>query len=101
MTTSEHVCVAASGAIRAGRGDVTDLGVRHGHDPVRAMAALHSQALECTCAYKMRLIRDGIALPEWAGLPPAGSVQADGDSYVISGGMIRSHTLHDTLTPAG
>ena len=81
---------------------VSNWGIKHGHEGVREMARLlQSQLPECTFAYKLRLIEDGIGLLEWTGQSPAGSVHDGVDSYVVPDGLIRAQTIHYTLTPGG
>lgn len=80
---------------------VSNWGVQHGHDGVREMARLlRSQLPDCTFAYKVRLIEDGIGLLEWSAQSPGGSVRDGVDSYVVRDGLIRAQTIHYTLTPA-
>jgi hypothetical protein len=81
---------------------VSNWGVKHGHEGVREMARLlRLQLPDCTFAYRIRLIEDGIGLLEWTAQSPAGSVNDGVDSYVVRDGLIQAQTIHYTLTPAG
>jgi hypothetical protein len=80
---------------------VSNWGVKRGHDGVREMARLlRSQLPDCTFAYRLRLIEDGVGLLEWGADSAAGSVRDGVDSYVISDGLIQAQTIHYTLAPA-
>jgi hypothetical protein len=55
---------------------VSSWGVRRGHDGVRELARLlRSQLPDCTFAYELRLVEDGIGLLEWSADAAAGSVR--------------------------
>ncbi len=61
---------------------------------------LRSQLPDCTFAYKLRLVEDGIGLLEWSADSAAGAVRDGVGSYVIRDGLIQAQTIHYTVAPA-
>lgn len=79
---------------------LTSYGTFTGHMGVRDAAALLERQLGRTrYTYRTRLCHGEVAFLEWSAESDRASVRNGADTFLIRGGLVRTATIHYTVTP--